>query len=112
MVDTYSIKEFQHEADALLPPGIAVLFHGVPIVEGVAPKLTVLTEIVGRNARNTCGKVLLIQLKQTLICPHVCTIVRHVDGNIANNLDTSGVCIRLELRPLAAKFVLGELPGF
>ena len=47
MVYTNRIKEGGHVLDAVAPPFVAVLLHFLPIIEGVAPELSVGAEIIG-----------------------------------------------------------------
>ena len=108
VVDAQHIVHGEVRLDALDPPGVAVLLHHVPAVQGVAPQLAVGGEGVRRAAGDLGGHVLLIQLEQPGLGPHVGAVHGHIDGRVPNDLHGFPVGVRLEVPPLPEKPVLGE----
>ena len=110
MVYSHAVKHTEHMLDALLPPGKAVLFHFRPVVDGVAPELTVRGKIVGGNARDDGRVTVLVQKEHFAVCPYVRAIVGHVNGNVTDDGDSLVVCVLFDLRPLVKEGVLNKFP--
>ena len=108
VVDAQHIVHGEVRLDALDPPGVAVLLHHVPAVEGVAPQLAVGGEGVRRAAGDLGGHVLLIQLEQPGLGPHVGAVHGHIDGRVPNDLHAPLVGVLLQGAPLLEEQVLGK----
>ena len=81
-----------------------------PVVDRVAPQLTVSGEHI-RRAAGHAGKVTLgVHLEQLAAGPGVHRVGRNIDGHIAHDLDALGVGVGLQLGPLLAKLELDKLP--
>ena len=89
-----------HTADPPAEPGLG---HFFIIVERIAPKLTVRTEVVGRDAGDLRGDIVFIQLEILRLAPHVRGVHGHIDGQIADDADAKRVDIGLERSPLPEK---------
>ena len=111
MVDAYAVKEGECIAHTLAPPSIAILLHTLPIVERIAPELTVGAEVIGRHACHCLGTKLSIEQEELVVCPDVGTVVGNVDGNVPDHGDAALVGVCLDLHPLTEEFILDELPG-
>ena len=55
---------------------------GLPVVEGVAPQLAPLREVVGGDPRHKGGPQVPVQQKQLRMGPHIRPIHGHIDGDI------------------------------
>lgn len=55
MIDTKDIEQRQGIIDARVPPGVTVSFQLFPIIDGIAPQLTVGGKGVGRHPRHGGG---------------------------------------------------------
>lgn len=63
MVDAHHVKEAAAPSIPPDPPAEAILFHGVPIVKGVAPQLPLGAEVIRGHAGHRRGPVVFIQLE-------------------------------------------------
>ena len=109
MVDSHHVIELEavpHPAD---PPVVTRGPMIIPAVQGVAPDLAVGGEGIRRAAGNGGGAIVSVQLEQLRVSPHVRSVGRDVDGNIAYDLDMLTVCVGLQLRPLPVKLELEVL---
>ena len=70
-------------SDSVYPPFVAVCFHRVPVVEGIAPELTGGRIVVGRHARDQLGAAVGLELEQRRVRPHIRGIRGYVYWNIA-----------------------------
>ena len=100
MVDADHVIELACAVDAAYPPAEAVLPHGVPVIQGVAPQLAVGGEVVRRDAGHRLGHQLLVQLEELRLRPHVGGIQRHIDGQVADDADALLVDIVPQKLPL------------
>ena len=108
MVDAQRVIELGRALDAADPPAVAVGAHGVPAVERRAPELAVLGEIVGRDAGDGGGYVLIVELEALGARPCVGRVHGDVDRDIADDADAVVVRIFAQERPLAEKEQLNE----
>ena len=60
MIDTDDIVQEERALEPLFPPTEALLFVRSPIVDGIAPKLTRLGKVIGRDPRDLDGPELFI----------------------------------------------------
>ena len=81
-----------------------------PVVQRVAPQLTVGREVIRRAARHTGKAAVGVQLKQRAAHPCIHRVGRDVDGDVAQNLHVLFVGVGLHRLPLGRKLVLHELP--
>ena len=72
MVDAHDVIVASCRADALQPPGKAILLHALPVVDRVAPILPVFAESVGRAAGDAARASGSSELEVFRMCPHVC----------------------------------------
>ena len=106
MVDADHIEQVPRRFQTAKPPFIAGLLHFIPVVQRVSPQLSVLGEIVRRDACHGGGHQVLIQLEQFRIGPHIGGIQRHVDGHIPDEGDPLLRGIFPQLVPLGIEQVL------
>ena len=106
MVYPDDVVELLRALDAPYPPAVAVGLHAFPVVDGVAPELPVLAEIVGRHAGDAGGYVLLVEQEALRVGPDVRGVERHIDGQVAYYLDAQRVHILAQLIPLLVEHVL------
>ena len=93
-------------ADAPDPPAEAVRAHPIPVVEGIAPELPVLREVVRRHAGDLHGIALLIQPEELPLAPDVGGVQGNVEGQVPDDLDAPLPGVGLQRRPLPVKEVL------
>ena len=106
MIHTNHVIELEAVPHPAAPPleiGSPVI---IPAVQGVPPNLTVGGKGIRRAARDGGGRVVLVQLEQLRVGPHVCAVGRNVDGNVTHDLDVLTVGIGLQLCPLLIELEL------
>ena len=108
MVDSHSVEEFGAPSDALLPEGEDLFFVLFPVIQGVAPQLTVFGKGIGRHTGHRSQSAVLIQLEQFRVLPNLYAVRREVEGDVAHNADTILICILLQGEPLAVEGLLQE----
>ena len=88
------------------PPAEAVRLHFIPIVQRIAPELAFGAEVVRRHPGYFYRQVLLVQLEELGLRPHVSGIHGNVYGYVAYYAYTEAVYICLQLCPLLKEQVL------
>ena len=106
MIHADDIIERKAVPHPLNPPAIAALSVILPIVEGIPPELAVRRKGIRGAARNPKGLSLGAQLKKLRIREKIRGILRHIDRNIADQLDPSLIDIALQPPPLLPKLIL------
>ena len=106
MVDADDVVQLAGAVDAADPPAEAVLPHAVPVVQRVAPQLSVGAEIVWRYAGHGLGDQRLVQLEELRLRPHVGGIHGHIDGQVADDADALRVDIVPQPVPLLEEQIL------
>ena len=106
MVDTQHVEQLSRAVDAPYPPAKAVIPHGVPVVQRVAPQLPVGAEVIRRHAGHRLGHELVVQLEELGLGPHVGGIHGHVDGQVADDADVQRVDVVPQRVPLLEEQVL------
>ena len=86
--------------EALQPPLITRFFQIGDVIEGIAPKLTVLTEIIGWDARDGSGIEILVQQKDARVRPNVRAVAADIHGHVPDDRDPAPRKRRAHLRPL------------
>ena len=109
MVQTDDVVHVEGGSDTAFPPGEAVCFHGIPVIDGVAPVLAGGRELVGRRSRDADGIAGGVDLKELGRGPHLDGVARDVDGQVADDQDVALVGIGLEAAPLAIEEILRHL---
>ena len=110
VVDTYQIVDGEILLHPIQPPAKAVFLHLFPVVDGIAPQLTVGGESVGGTSRHHGGIVIFIQQELLRRTPYVHAVVSHVDGHIADDQNTLFVGVVAHGTPLLHKGVLDPFP--
>ena len=110
VVDAQQVVDAQCVAHPAHPPRVAGLFVVVPVVQRVAPQLTVCREVIRRAARHTGKAAVGVQLKQRAAHPCIHRVGRDVDGDVAQDLHVLFVGVGLHRLPLGRKLILHKLP--
>ena len=91
------------------PPAEAVPLLGRPVVQGVAPQLALLREVVRRHARHPAGPPRLVQQELPPLAPHVGAVQGHIDGQIPDDPHPQAVGVVLQGLPLGEEPELHRL---
>ena len=87
-----------------------------PVVERIAPQLPGLAEVVGRHTGLHGEAAVVAQLEQLAVGPHVGGVVRHVDGQVADQLHLArraclAQCVQLREEQILLHVVPPDLRG-
>src|SRR5512132_1146923 len=86
----------------------ASLAESIPIVDGIAPKLAILAEIVRRHSGNESRTVLFVEQEQFGMGPYVARIGRNKERKVTDQSHSSSVCIIFETSCLFKNQELGK----
>ena len=95
MINSHNIIHTACCFNTLFPPGKMILFHNIPIINGISPFLSVIRKCIRRTPSHVNRVKCLIQLILSRICPHIGTIQCHINRDISNNLYSLLICIFL-----------------
>ena len=110
MVYSDNIVKFIRYFESVNPPGKFILFHFVPIVYRVSPKLTVFGKQIGRNSRYQNRIEVFIEKIIVGRRPNVYAVVSDVNRHISYDFYTFGVGVFFQTRKLSVKLVLSKFP--
>ena len=108
MVQSHHIIPLACGSHTLDPPGEILFLVHIPAVQGITPQLTILAEIIRGTACYSFRIQILVQQEHSRIGPHLYRVIRHIDGHIANDLDTLAVGIVPKGLPLGIEQILQE----
>src|ERR1700681_3170577 len=99
MIQANHVDASQQRPQPRDAPMIAGLPKSVPVIDGVAPKLSLRAEVIGWHTGNEERPALLVQQKQLRVGPDVARIGRDEEGQVADQAQAlaEGAC----LEPLA-----------
>ena len=109
MVNAQNVAELGRTVNTANPPAVSVTAHGIIVVQGVAPKLTVFAEIIRRHACDLNGDIFLIQQEKLRACPHIGGVHGDIDGHIADYLNAVLVRVLMQSVPLLKEQQLNVL---
>ena len=106
MIDAQHVEQLSCAIDAPYPPSEAIVTHGVPVVQRVAPQLPVGAEVVWRHAGYRLRHELVVQLEELGLGPHIGGVHGHIDGQVADDADAQLVDIVPQRVPLLEEQIL------
>ena len=110
MVQPHHVDLLEQVGQPVLPPAVAAVGHGFPVVERVAPALAGGAEVVGRHAGHHGRPAGGVQHEQVLAGPHLGALVGDEDRRVADDLHAAGMGMGAQRRPLSEEAPLAELP--
>ena len=90
------------------PPGVAVGGVAVPVVDGVAPQLPALGEVVGGHPGHHRGAQVGVEAEQGGVRPHVGAVPGHVHGGVAHDPQAQAPGALPQAAPLLEEQELAE----
>ena len=109
MVDAHDVHHLVELLEALLPPGVVLGLHGLPVVLRIAPELSRRAEIVRRYARNRMGRAIRVEVEELLVRPDIGAVLCEKDRHVAHDADALLLRVVVQALPLAVEKVLHEL---
>jgi hypothetical protein len=94
MIQTNHVNVGQQGAQTGNPPTVAGLPKGVPVVDGIAPELSLRTETIGRHTGEKTWPTLLVQKKKLRVGPYVARVRRNEKGQVAHQRQPLSVSVR------------------
>src|SRR5262249_27780191 len=111
MVQAHDIHEFQDGPQPCNPPRIAGISHDVPAVHRVPPALPCSAKIVWWDTSHLSRLASVIQGEQGRMPPDISAVVCHIDREVTNQTNTTGMAVLLQRLPLPEKLPLQKLVG-
>ena len=108
MVDPYAVYHLELALDPADPPCVACFLMLSPVIQGIAPQLSGLREIIGRDAGHFGRISFGIQTEQFLLAPDITAVDCHEDRDVADDHDLFFVGVFLESVPLFLEQELRE----
>ena len=96
MVEAYQVNVRQQRADPVDAPPEPALPERFPVVDGIAPPLTLSAESVGRDAGNDGRAAPFVQQEKLPIGPNVARLARYKKRQVADQPHVPGTCIFLQ----------------
>ena len=109
MVEANHVIHACGSGQSLDPPAVAGIGHLLPVVDGIAPELTVLGESIGGTACHHFGAAVLVQLEQLRLCPDIGAVQRNVNGHVTDDADALIVGVAPQRLPLFVELILQEI---
>ncbi len=103
MIDASEIGQFEIAAEPFNPPGKPLFGQRLPVVQGVAPSLPRLAEIVRRNTGHAERPAAVVELEEPPVRPDIGRVVGDEDRDVAHDADAQAVGVLLESPPLAVE---------
>ena len=101
MVKSDDIYQLERTLETGDPPGIAVTRHGFPVIKRVAPQLSGRAEEVRRDPGDQRWFAFGVEVEQFCARPGIATVIRHEDGNVADDTDSMLVSVGFQAGPLS-----------
>jgi hypothetical protein len=108
MVQPDDVNQVENGAQALQPPGVAILGMHLPAIEGVAPQLPGFRKIIRRNPRHHGRVAFLVDVEQVGTRPDLGAVMGDEDRDISDNRDAFFVGGSAQRPPLAEEQELAE----
>src|SRR5690606_13346475 len=108
MIDAQEIESLELVLEPPHPPIEPRTLVRGPIVQRVAPELTVLVEIVGRHAGDRRGPAAIVDLEELGLPPGFDAVEVHVERQIPEKAHPARVRVPLERRPREVEQLLLE----
>ena len=90
MIQPIDIEPSKSRPQAFDPPSVVLLLKRLPAIHGDTPQLPCFGEIIGRNSRDHRRVSIGIQFEKPGMSPDIGALVRHEQGNIADQPDSFG----------------------
>ena len=82
---------------------------GLPVVQGVAPELPVLAEVIRRHARDVARAAFLVELQDVAVRPGIGAVQCDTDRHVAEQAHTVRVRVVPQHLPLVEEQALDDL---
>ena len=100
MIEADRVDVSQQRAQAIEAPAVAVGGDGIPVVDRIAPPLSLRAEVVRRHPGDHARPLLRIEQKELRVCPHIARIRGDEERQIADQAQAFGAGVALQARPL------------
>src|SRR5262245_7048917 len=100
MVQANHIHVSEQGAQAVDTPTITGPSKRLPVINRVAPELSLGAEVVRRHAGGKARPALLVQQEQLRVGPHVARVGRDEEGEVTDQAHALGMGMLLETFPL------------
>src|SRR6516164_8034499 len=101
MIQPNYIHVGQYGAYPVDPPRITSAAEGLPVVDRIAPQLSLSAEVIGWHTRHKARPTMFVEEKKFWVSPYVARIGRDEEGKVADQPDALGPCILFQPVTLA-----------
>src|SRR3984957_18362076 len=108
VIQANHIDVSQQSTQPIDAPSITSRTQDIPVVNGIAPQLTLRAEIIGRNSGDEARPMLLIEQEELRVRPNVTGIRGNKEGEIPDQAHALGMGMLPELIGLAEHHKLRE----
>ena len=108
VIDSDEIAMSEGCADAADPPVESGTLHGGPVVEGIAPALAGLGEIIGRDPRDDFWPATAVEQEEVGVGPDIGRVGGDEHGQVADDANAVPAGVGAEAGELAEEQELGE----
>ena len=99
MVQSNQVDMSQQCPHAIDAPAVTRAAKRIPVIDRIAPKLSVRAEVIGRHAGDELRPALFGQKEDVGVRPDIAGIGRHEEGQVTDEADA--VCPRVRFQSLA-----------
>ncbi len=112
VVDAHQVGQLRRGAHAIDPPAVSGCVMILPVVQGIAPELALVTEIIRRYPGDVARPPVFVELQDLAIRPCVGAVQRDVDRHVAEQAHAALTRVFAQCRPLAMEHALDNLDVF
>src|SRR4029453_10920552 len=98
----------QQGAQAVEAPAVAVRGQDIPVIDWIAPTLSLRAEVVWRHPGDHARPVPRVEKKQLRVSPHVARIRGDEERQVTDDAHSFGAGVALQARPLTKQQELTE----
>ena len=88
MINPHQVVQAGSVPHSLDPPLVACLLMVGPVIQGIAPQLAVLAEIIRRDAGDVRGHSVLVDQQHLRMGPGIGAVQRDIDRHVAKQANT------------------------
>ena len=108
VIQTDRVDVSQQGAQAVDAPAVAARGKRVPVIDRIAPALSLRAEVVRRHTGDDARPALGIEQEQLRVGPHVARVRRDEEGQVADQAHAFRTRVGLQARPLTGQQELSK----
>src|SRR5271165_5602034 len=93
MIQAYDVHMSKQRSQAVYAKTVGGPPKRLPIIDGIAPELSLRAEIIGRDTGNEPRPLMFIQQEQFRVGPHIARVGRNEKGQVTDQVHAPGSSI-------------------